>query len=500
MRRLSLVFALFILAQLVLSCKDENNDGISSYIPLLSVTPQVRWLPNDNDSAAFTIKAEGAWSVSDTVSWITVRPDTGRGDGVIMVYVTGHSGPARSGSIAINAPGHRPESVIVRIEQDAEPPLRIRPDSLGVAYDDTTAILLVQAQGPWTVHEDIIWVSADPLSGDGDGSIALRFERNSGSDRRASLFVTAPGHIPPDFEVVIVQMDVPDPLEVIPMEREVAWGGAIVPFTIRAAGSWSTHTADNWLTILQPGSGTGTDYIRVSVDENPAGYRQGSVVITAPGHRPESITVFVNQSASPQSVPAPPTHLMVAKVYWDMSDITWYDQSNNETNFQVERRLEQGEWLLRGEPAANSLTFSDSTVEANKLYSYRVRAANNYGASEPSNEISFLTHSAPLLLLPSDLPLYSELSPHGDIDWFKMPITSGGEFTVETTLQGLMNSQMWLYGPNDREIEIAYDNDDGDGYASKITETLTIGDYFIKVAGVPDSTMGNYHIAARPGQ
>jgi len=293
-------------------------------------------------------------------------------------------------------------------------------------------------------------------------------------------------------------LDAPDTLEVAPSVREMDWEGSIVPFTIRARGSWTASAPDEWLEILPPASGSGTDYIRVSAGENAGGFRQGSVVVTAPGHRPESVTVHVNQAASPHSAPEAPSHLMVTTVYWDVAGVTWRDRSNNETKFQVERRRENDQWLLRAEPSAGAIIFVDSLVEANTLYSYRVRSANDYGASEPSNAVSFLTNSAPVTLVVNDPPLESLLSPHGDIDWFKLPITSAGQFTIETTLRGLQNSQIWLFGPDNRETEIAYDNDSGYGLASKIAENLNIGIYYVRVAGVPDSTMGNYFITARP--
>jgi hypothetical protein len=60
-------------------------------------------------SQIFTIRSNGAWSVSSPDEWITLNPDSGSGDGVVYENVSvsaSHNGnEARSGKIAIHAAG-----------------------------------------------------------------------------------------------------------------------------------------------------------------------------------------------------------------------------------------------------------------------------------------------------------------------------------------------------------------------------------------------------------
>jgi hypothetical protein len=75
--------------------------------------------------------------------------------------------------------------------------------------------------------------------------------------------------------------------------------------------------------------------------------------------------------------------------------LTWTDNSNNETGFVIERcdqifrdaRSEKmtvscrGAWKTVGTVVANITTYVDETVTANQTYIYRVKATNQFGSS-----------------------------------------------------------------------------------------------------------------------
>ncbi len=69
-------------------------------------------------------------------------------------------------------------------------------------------------------------------------------------------------------------------------------------------------------------------------------------------------------------------------------DLAWTDNSDNESNFQVERcsGAPCGPYSLLSSPAANTLTDTDNSVAPNTQYCYQVRAVNAYGNSAYSNE------------------------------------------------------------------------------------------------------------------
>ena len=97
--------------------------------------------------------------------------------------------------------------------------------------------------------------------------------------------------------------------------------------------------------------------------------------------------------------PAIPTHLTARAVSFQETNLTWRDNSINETGFRVQRRWEgSADWLEIGTVTANTTTFSDSGLEPATTYLYRVQAFNRIVASAFSHEASATT---PRLLPPT---------------------------------------------------------------------------------------------------
>ncbi len=88
------------------------------------------------------------------------------------------------------------------------------------------------------------------------------------------------------------------------------------------------------------------------------------------------------------TAPSAPSNLLATAVSSTQINLTWTDNSNNETGFIVERSVNgaTGWTALTPAPGVNATSFSDSTgLSAGMPYFYRVRATNSAGASANSN-------------------------------------------------------------------------------------------------------------------
>ncbi|MDP2207555.1 MAG: LamG-like jellyroll fold domain-containing protein [Bacteroidota bacterium] len=97
----------------------------------------------------------------------------------------------------------------------------------------------------------------------------------------------------------------------------------------------------------------------------------------------------------PAIPPAAPTNLVSGGVSSNSVLVSWTDNSNNETNFQVERSTtgSSGPFTLIGTVGVNRNYYTDTDVSAETHYYYRVRATNTYGNSIYSNVLHVLTPS-----------------------------------------------------------------------------------------------------------
>ncbi len=83
---------------------------------------------------------------------------------------------------------------------------------------------------------------------------------------------------------------------------------------------------------------------------------------------------------------ADPTNLVATGADQDRVDLTWEDNADNETNFEILRReLGETAWQTIATEAANTELYSDTTVECLHIYEYIVFAYNDNRSSSPTD-------------------------------------------------------------------------------------------------------------------
>ena len=95
-----------------------------------------------------------------------------------------------------------------------------------------------------------------------------------------------------------------------------------------------------------------------------------------------------NNEGEPEPRPEPPTNLIATAMSTTQIDITWEDNSNNETGFKIERKSGSDSYSLFETLGANETSYINNSLEENTTYSYRIFAFNAaHDASEYSNEV-----------------------------------------------------------------------------------------------------------------
>ncbi|MEM7354607.1 MAG: fibronectin type III domain-containing protein, partial [Acidobacteriota bacterium] len=86
--------------------------------------------------------------------------------------------------------------------------------------------------------------------------------------------------------------------------------------------------------------------------------------------------------------PANPSNLVANALSATQIRLTWNDNSNDETSFEIERRSGGGGFQALTTTSANIETYQDNSAQPDTQYTYRVRARNSAGTSNYSNEAS----------------------------------------------------------------------------------------------------------------
>jgi hypothetical protein len=121
--------------------------------------------------------------------------------------------------------------------------------------------------------------------------------------------------------------------------------------------------------------------------------------INSGGPSPFTSTV----SATTPALPAAPSNLVAATASTTSINLSWTDNSTNETGFQIERTLESGvDFVLIHTTSANATSYSNTGLQSGVTYYYRIRALNASGTSQYTAQASGKT--TPLLPAAPTLP------------------------------------------------------------------------------------------------
>ncbi len=99
-----------------------------------------------------------------------------------------------------------------------------------------------------------------------------------------------------------------------------------------------------------------------------------------------------NGNSNTTVVPLPPTGLNGSVVSPTQINLSWTDNSTNETGFKIERRTGSANYAVVGTVNQDILSFSDSGLTPSTTYTYRVYAFNTVGNSLTyTNEVTLTT-------------------------------------------------------------------------------------------------------------
>ena len=97
---------------------------------------------------------------------------------------------------------------------------------------------------------------------------------------------------------------------------------------------------------------------------------------------------------TPVTIPNAPSNLAASAVSSSQINLSWTDNSSNETGFKIERATSaSGPFSQIGTTAANATTYQNTGLTASTTYYYRVRANNTAGDSSYSNTANATTQS-----------------------------------------------------------------------------------------------------------
>jgi hypothetical protein len=162
-------------------------------------------------------------------------------------------------------------------------------------------------------------------------------------------------------------------------------------------------------------------------------YFNRALLFGKPAEPPVVVTPPVQ---TPPPLPTAPSDIAATSTNPQSVLVSWTDTSSNESGFRIERNDGSGSFSSLTSLPPNSTSFLDVSVQPKTAYSYRVRALNVSGESDPSSEIRITTPD-----LPPPPPESPKLPPAG----------------LDTDSDGLTDLEESLYGSDVRNPDTDLD-------------------------------------------
>ena len=156
------------------------------------------------------------------------------------------------------------------------------------------------------------------------------------------------------------------------------------------------------------------------------------------------------------TLPSAPSNLTASPTAWNIIQLVWHDNSNNEVGFEIQKKDQFQTVFIHDNCAdmnsTSTVSFRDETIDPylERTYTYRVRATNKAGISSFTNTASA---SVPKTVpeTPTDFECTSAVYPNVHLDWSDVAnnelhyfverrISGSGPWSVLTTLACNTNS------------------------------------------------------------
>ena len=240
-------------------------------------------------SQEVSITSNATWTVSESLTWVTVTPTSGSNNGSISVSVTANNGIARNGTITLTAACGT--AITITVNQAAPCNLSASASTLDFSASVGNQTVNITSNASWTVSESLSWVTVTPTSGSNNGSISVSVTANNGSARNGTITLTAAcGTV---ITITVNQAALCN-LSASASTLDFSASAGNQTANITSTTSWTVSESLSWVTVT-PTSGSNNGSISVSVTANTGSARNGTITLTAACGT--VITITVNQAA-----------------------------------------------------------------------------------------------------------------------------------------------------------------------------------------------------------
>ncbi|MCB9002059.1 MAG: leucine-rich repeat protein [Bacteroidales bacterium] len=315
-------------------------------------------------SATVDVTSNTTWTTSSDQAWLTVDPASATGNGTITLAAeTNATGAERTATITVFVSNDVNRTITVTQPKGL---LSVSSSTVSIGgTDNSTATIDVTSNTTWTASSDQAWLTVDPASATGNGTLTLTASVNPIMESRtATITVSATGVA---SQTVMVTQDAGAATLGVSSSNASIGGTANSTTTVDVTSNttWTASSDQTWLTV-SPESATGNGTLTLTASVNPTvETRTATITVSATGVTSQTITVtqaageaVLSVSSSTVSIGGPANSTATIDV---TSNVTWI-ASSSQTWLAVSPASATGNGTLTLTASANPVMESRTAI------------------------------------------------------------------------------------------------------------------------------------------
>ena len=214
----------------------QHTVGESAVEKYISVSPASWAVPAEGGEITLAVSANGAWNVSSAPAWLSADADDENG----KAYVTAMANPgqtARTGVVIFTCGNAAASLAVTQSAPEAagdDSSISLTESSWVITTDSASSrTLKITASGPWAVMESPAWITLSKVSGEGEETITLYAQPNTGNAREGKI-TFACGSASASFTIQQMGKDTLPVVTNFTMSEQEISTGIPVSFTVTA--------------------------------------------------------------------------------------------------------------------------------------------------------------------------------------------------------------------------------------------------------------------------
>ena len=250
------------------------------------------------------VKSNTQWKVLSKPDWLTITPQQGNGNANLTLSAPDYwDTTSRSGILKLGQEGTNLTTSVTITQQG-----RTFDNLIATLQFESTASFKtvdITTNGKWTAKTDFEWISVEPQSGTGNGTLKVSVTENVSDGTRIGTVDVTVGSIKQTISVEQKgKYFTIDPTAF----AELPSKGGTHSLHISTTESWTATSSSDWIALSQK-SGTGDIDVTLTAPDNPSIKARNDTTTFSPTHL-QPIKVITRQAARYLRVDAPSINLI----------------------------------------------------------------------------------------------------------------------------------------------------------------------------------------------